>query len=86
MRFSWDVKKNLELQSEGRPSFEEVVEAIADSGVLADGPNPVHKGQRIFVVSVRDYPHVVPYEKRGEVLWLITVFPSRRYKNAKETN
>lgn len=84
MRFSWDEKKNIELQTEGRPSFEEAVEAIANFGVLHEGPNPVHKEQRIFVVKIRNYPHIVPYERRGEVLWLITVFPSRKYKNAKE--
>lgn len=84
MRFSWDAKKNLELISEGRPSFVEAVEAIAEFGVLKEGPNPAHKGQRIFVVSIRDYPHIVPYEVRGEIFWLITVYPSRKYKNAKE--
>ncbi|PWU14609.1 MAG: hypothetical protein C5B49_12900 [Bdellovibrio sp.] len=60
MRFAWDQKKNEELRSEGRPTFDEVVEVIATDGVLADGPNPVHEGQRIFVVSIRKYPHVVP--------------------------
>ena len=83
MRFSWDEKKNLELKSEGRPSFEETVEIISENGILFEGPNPAHKDQRIFVVNIRNYPHIVPYERRGDIFWLITVFPSRKYKNAK---
>ena len=49
-------------------------------GVLADDQNPIHKGQRIYVVLINDYPHVVPYEIRGSVHWLITVYPARKYK------
>ncbi len=84
MRFAWDEKKNAELRSEGRPSFDEAVEAIAEIGVLYEGPNPIHAGQRIFVLSLRNYPHIVPFEVRGDVFWLITVFPSRKYKNAQK--
>jgi len=84
MRFSWDGKKNIELESEGRPTFKEALQAIAEFGILQEGPNPVRKDQRIFVVNIKNYPHVIPYEKRGDVLWLITIYPSRKYKNAKE--
>lgn len=84
MRFSWDDKKNRELISEGRPSFVEAVEAIEKFGILHECPNPTHVKQRIFVVTIRDYPHVIPYEARGQIYWLITVFPSRKYRNAKE--
>ena len=74
----------MELKSKGRPSFEEAVAAISESGVLHDGPNPVHANQRIFVVDIKKYPHLIPYERRGEIYWLITVFPSRKYKNEKK--
>ena len=84
VRFLWDEKKNAELQSRDRPSFEEVLEAIAEFGVLHEGPNPIHKKQRIFVVNIRNYPHIVPHEVRGNTLWLIAVFPSRKYKGLYE--
>jgi hypothetical protein len=80
VNYSWDDKKNEELKSEGRPSFEDTVEAMSTNGVLADGENPVHKGQRIYVVMINGYPHAVPYEVRGDVHWLITVYPARKYK------
>lgn len=80
MRYGWDDKKNEELKGEGRPSFEEALDAMAQNGALVDDENPGYPGQRIYVVMIRDYPHVIPYEVRGEVLWLITVFPSRKFK------
>jgi hypothetical protein len=79
MLFAWDPKKNEELKSEGRPAFEETLEAI-QRGPLKDEENPVHSGQRLFVVLINSYPHVVPYEVRGDILWLITVYPARKHK------
>jgi uncharacterized DUF497 family protein len=80
VNFDWDDKKNEELKSEGRPSFEDAVLAISENGVLVDDKNPVHAGQRLYVVMINDYPHAVPYEIRGDVHWLITVYPTRKYK------
>lgn len=79
MLFAWDPKKNEELKFEGRPTFEDAVEAIKQ-GALKDDRNPVHAGQRLFVVMINDYPHAVPYEIRGDIIWLITVYPARKYK------
>ena len=80
MQYRWDKKKSRELIARGRPSFEEAIEALASNPLLIDDRNPVHTGQRIFVVEINGYPHVIPYEVRGEVYWLITVFPARKYK------
>lgn len=80
MGYSWDEKKNDELKGEGRPSFEDVVQAMSEHGVLVDDENPVHVGQRLYVVMINDYPHAVPYEIRGDIRWLITVYPARKYK------
>ena len=80
MKFHWDNKKNGELIKKGRLSFVDAVNALAQNIVLVDDINPVHPNQRIFVVEIDNYPHVIPYEMRGEVCWLITVFPARKYK------
>ncbi len=77
--FAWDPKKNEELKFEGRPTFEAAVESIR-RGVLKDGENPIHAGQRLFVVMINNYPHAVPYEVRGNIIWLITVYPTRKHK------
>jgi uncharacterized DUF497 family protein len=80
MKFHWDKKKNIELAKRGRPSFEDAVKALAQNALLIDDENPVHPNQRIFVVEIDNYPHVIPYEMRGDICWLITVFPARKYK------
>ena len=80
MHYGWDKKKSEELKNEGRPSFQEAVQSMAENGVLVDDENPVHAGQRLYVVMIGNYPHVVPYEVRGDVHWLITVYPARKYK------
>lgn len=79
MFFAWDPRKNEKLESTGRPTFEDAVKAIK-WGVLKDDENPAHPGQRIFVVKIKAYPHVVPYEIRGDIHWLITVYPARKHK------
>lgn len=68
MKYGWDEKKNLELKAEGRPSFDEAIEAIAMVGVLADIENKSYEGQRILVVMIRNYPHEIPYEMRGDTM------------------
>lgn len=83
MRFAWDHRKNDELERRGRPSFEDVLEALSIGGLLLEGENPTHQGQRLMIVRINDYPHVVPYEIRMGVFWLITVFPARKYKTTK---
>ena len=67
MNFRWDKNKNRELAARGHPSFEEAVEALASNPLMFDDRNPGHSGQRIFVVEINGYPHVIPYEVRGEV-------------------
>lgn len=84
MKFGWDTKKDQELISEGRPSFQQAVEVILEKGVLKEGDNPNYPGQRIFVVMIDGYPHVIPYEVRGEIIWLITLYPNRKYKETKK--
>lgn len=76
--FDWDEAKNEELKSEGRPSFEQAVEAIENGGLIGDVENPRYPGQRLMFVTINDYAHVVPYENRDSVKWLITIYPSRK--------
>lgn len=78
--YAWDNKKNEELKREGRPSFEEVVQALEKNGAVQNEINLNYTSQRIYVVIVNNYPHVVPYEEREGKVWLITVFPSRKHK------
>lgn len=80
MILKWDEKKNKELQKEGRPSFEEAVIEIINNRIISTDENRKYPGQQIFLIVLQGYPHLVPFEIRGDVIWLITIFPSRKHK------
>ena len=78
--FDWDQAKNERLQSERGLSFESIVAAIDQNGVLDDIENPSANfpHQRALVVRIDDYAVLVPYVWDGEVKFLKTAFRSRR--------
>lgn len=80
----WDETKNRWLGLNGRLTFDEVLAAINEGARTRAHDHPTRPGQKIMVVWVRGYPHAVPFEQRGDVTWLITVYPARKYKNEKE--
>lgn len=90
--FSWDSEKNELLKRERGISFEEVVFHI-DQGDLLDiveHPNQDrYRGQRIFVVNIDHYAHLVPFVETEAAVTLKTIIPSRkatkRYLRRKET-
>jgi uncharacterized DUF497 family protein len=90
--FSWDSEKNELLKRERGISFEEVVFHI-DQGDLLDiveHPNQDrYRGQRIFVVNIDQYAHLVPFVETEAAVTLKTIIPSRkatkRYLRRKET-
>lgn len=81
MRFDWDPPKNDFLKKTRDISFEAVVVHLGrgDLWRIAEHPDQeVHPGQWLFFVIVSDYIHIVPYEIRGEIIWLVTIIPSRK--------
>jgi uncharacterized DUF497 family protein len=82
MIFNWDDTKNQRLQKERNISFEEIVFAI-DNGQLVDvivHPNPEkHGNQKLYLVLIEDYVYVVPFREKDNEVFLITIFPSRKY-------
>ena len=80
MIYQWNPKKNDELKSKDRPSFEDAVKAMNTNIIIADFKNPNYSTQRITVVLINNYPHAVVYEIRGKVVWLVTVYPTRKFK------
>ena len=80
--FDWDERKNEKLKKERGISFEEVILCIQEGKVLAilEHPNPRrYKGQKLVIIEIENYAYVVPYEERGDTIYLKTVFPSRKY-------
>jgi len=80
--FEWDEKKNLKLKRKRNISFERVVYEIRLGKLLdiINHPNrEKYPNQKLLIINIDGYAWVVPFEKRGNKLRLITAFPSRKY-------
>jgi uncharacterized DUF497 family protein len=78
---NWNATKNQQLIAERGISFEDVVFCIQQGGLLDEVEHPnsaKYPGQRIFVVNIDDYAHLVPYVETRKEIFLKTVIPSRK--------
>jgi len=87
-RFDWNESKNIVLQNLRKVSFEDVVAAIKNEKLIevVDHPNKEkYPNQKIFIVEIYDYIHIVPFVEDEEKYFLKTIYPSReatkRYLN-----
>lgn len=79
--FRWNHEKNEQLKAQRNVSFEEIVLAIEANGlldVLRHSDRSKYRNQRIFVVAVEGYAHLVPFVEEEEFYFLKTVIPSRK--------
>ena len=77
----WSPEKNLELKRERDVSFEEILSAVEQGGLLLTVEHPNKKqypNQRIWVVSLRGYAHMVPFVENDGEIFLKTIMPSRK--------
>lgn len=77
----WNPEKNLELKRERDVSFEEILSAVEQGGLLLTVEHPNKKrypNQRIWVVSLRGYAHMVPFVETEDEVFLKTIMPSRK--------
>lgn len=77
----WSPEKNLELMQTRGISFEEILSSIDQGGLLMtlEHPNPgKYPNQRIWVVKLREYAHLVPFVESEEEIFLKTIMPSRK--------
>lgn len=82
MIFDWEESKNDQLREERGVSFEHVVQAIESGNVLTilEHPNQAkYSGQRLYIIDIEGYAHVVPFVDREKTRFLKTIFPSRKY-------
>jgi hypothetical protein len=78
----WNAEKDALLRSDvsrGGIGLAECAVAIEEGRILDELPNPARTGQRIFVLEFGGYAYVVPYVTDGDVIFLKTVFPSRKH-------
>ncbi len=81
MTVVWDEEKSKKLKAERGVSLEEVARTILEKKYLDILELPKRPGQRLFVLSIQGYIHVVPFvmDKDGNIV-LKTVFPSRKFQ------
>ncbi len=89
--YTWNEEKNQQLKTERGISFEEVLVHIAAGDLLdiVEHPHPEkYKGQRIFIVKMRDYAWLVPFVESADEIFLKTIVPSRKatrqYRGGKQ--
>ena len=81
MQFDWDSKKNSFLKATRNISFEAIVVHLSKGDVwrVAEHPNQsMYPGQKMYFVPIDHYIHIVPFEERGDIIWLVTIIPSRK--------
>ncbi len=86
--YDWNPAKDELLRRNRMLSFYDVVYSLERGGLLDDIEHPNQQRyprQRMYVVRIRGYVHVVPYYRREFDEFLITVFPhstsNRRYSD-----
>jgi uncharacterized DUF497 family protein len=79
--FRWNPEKNVQLMRERGVSFELMVVAIENGGLLDILVHPSrsrYPGQRLLVVAVDGYAYLVPFVEDESSFFLKTVIPSRK--------
>jgi hypothetical protein len=77
----WDERKDILLQLERGIGFSLIAEKLGRNAYLAvvDHWNQqLHPGQRVFVIDIDGYAHYVPFAETHAMIFLKTVFPSRK--------
>ena len=78
---NWNSTKNQQLVAQRGISFEDVVFYLQQGHLLDDIEHPnsdKYPKQRIFVINVDNYVHLVPYVEDRQEIFLKTVIPSRK--------
>ena len=78
---NWNSTKNQQLVADRGVSFEDVVFYIQQGALLDDTEHPnndKYPNQRVFVVNINDYVHLVPYVENQKEIFLKTIIPGRK--------
>jgi len=79
--FRWNHEKNEQLKADREISFEEIVLALEDDGLLDILRHPnksKYPNQRILVICFGGYVYMVPFIEEPEYYFLKTIIPSRK--------
>lgn len=77
----WDEEKNKLLREQRGVSFEEILQAIEEGGILNIYKHPnteKYPHQKMIEVLFKKYVWVIPFVEKEEEIFLKTAFPSRK--------
>ena len=81
-RFDWSTEKNRQLLERRGVSFERVISAVEQGGLLDVLQHPSqdrYPGQSIYVVGIEEYVYLVPFVTEIDgTRFLKTIIPSRK--------
>ncbi len=82
IKLKWNEDKNELLKHTRDVSFEMVQIEVECGRYTEPIVNPAHPdNQFIIVVSIKGYPHVVPFVKEDNNTWFLkTIIPNRKFK------
>ena len=83
MEFDFNEEKNDLLFKTRGITFYDVIESIAERGILLNFEHPnqqKYPGQKILVVNIDYHAYCVPYVTEGNKLFLKTIYPSRKFR------
>lgn len=81
MNFKWNIEKNTLLKDERGVCFEDVVAQIYENNVLDIIKHPneeKYPEQKIYIILLQNYVHMIPFVKDGNEIFLKTIVPSRK--------
>ena len=79
--YAFDPQKNAWLIRERAIGFEQIIALIESSKLIQvlDHPNAEkYPNQLLYEVDVDGYVHVVPVVREGRILFMKTIYPSRK--------
>lgn len=79
--FDWNQDKNEWLIRERGISFEAIVVAVEEGGILdivEHSNKRRYPNQRVFIVKFQEYAYLVPFVEDEEKVFLKTIIPSRK--------
>jgi hypothetical protein len=82
--YLFSAEKNQLLIEKRGISFEEIISAIHEPEQLleiTDHPNRIkYPHQKMYVVEINEYVYLVPFVEEEGIIFLKTIFPSRKAK------
>lgn len=79
--FEFDLLKSAYLRESRGIGFEEIIALMENGNLLGVLPHPnpsKYPGQELYCIDVDGYVWIAPYLKKGNVIRLITCYPSRK--------